>query len=209
MGDVIVHFAMLILDRHIFHLALDAVETQTMGNGGVEEPTLMGDLVAVLHVLGMVERLHEGVALADHTYYNAYILREGEHELAEVLVFQAVMFCIEVLDLGHARHELGHLLAKVTYYFLTADDVMLGQRIEQHGERRATAQTHLVKEHAASLHQMQELMDAMAVAAIDASLKTQGDIMADELPVGYRYLATHLGTEAAVMVKEAMILIGG
>ena len=55
----------VVFDRHVFKLALDRVETQTMSDRDVETLAFLGNVLAVFSLVSMVEHLHEHIAVGN------------------------------------------------------------------------------------------------------------------------------------------------
>ena len=67
---------MLVLDDHILHLALDGVETQTVGHGDIEQAGLLSHAQTVIGVGGGCKHLHEHIAVGYEADDDTYILGE-------------------------------------------------------------------------------------------------------------------------------------
>ncbi len=181
--DQIVGVVLEILQREVLQLALELVEAQFVGQGGVEVTGLLGHLVLRLLVGCVAYLAHQADAIGDHDEHHAHVLGEGEEQVAEVLALHNGSLAVELLDadepLEDRRHALAEVLARQRRVIVAAKHAL----VEHDGQQTVTAQADVADGHLRRHQSLEDGIEAEAVALDVASLDLRMDMGAQTLHV--------------------------
>jgi hypothetical protein len=102
-----------VLEGQLLQLGRDAVHPDRAGQGRVDVVGLAGDALALLLRSDEAERAHVVQPVGQLHQQHAHVARDGQDELAQVLGLPGVLALqLQPGELGHALHQLRHLLAE-------------------------------------------------------------------------------------------------
>ena len=111
--DVVVHVVLGVLQREVFQLRLQLVQSQLVGQRGVEVGGLACHFAACL-VVGAVPYLpHHVDAVGYHDEDDAHVLGQREQQVAEVFRLHRGAFGIQGIDADKPADDACHVLAEV------------------------------------------------------------------------------------------------
>ena len=109
--DVVVDIVLGVLQREVFQLRLQLVESQFVGQWGIEVGGLVGHLAPCLVVGGILYLPHDVDAVGYHNEYDAHVLGEREQEVAEILRLDGGASVIQLIDAYQSADDACHVFA--------------------------------------------------------------------------------------------------
>ena len=95
--DEVVGIVFKVFQADIFQLAFQFVQTQLMGEWGIEVSGLFAHLSLGLQVMGVTNLPHEVHTVSDHDENDTHILSKRKQQVAEVLALDDWVFLVELL----------------------------------------------------------------------------------------------------------------
>ena len=100
-----------VFQRQILQLALQFVETEFMGQRGIEIGRFLGYFQLCLHILRVTNLAHQVHTIGNHDQNHAHILCKRQEQVAEVLTLDHRILQVELLDTIQAVQDACHLWA--------------------------------------------------------------------------------------------------
>ena len=141
LSDHVIRIVLHVFQRQILQLALQFVETEFMGQGGIEIGRFLGYFQLCLHILRVTNLAHQVHTVGNHDQNHAHILCKRQEQVAEVLTLDHRILQVELLDTIQAVQDACHLWAMVSLNGLDGRMPGLDLRDEIHGLDGLTFQT--------------------------------------------------------------------
>ena len=153
-----------VLQRQVLQLALQLVETQLVGQRGIEVAGLLAYLQLGLHVLRVADLPHQVHAVGNHDENHAHVLGERQQQVAEVLTLDDGVLLVEVLDAHQSADDGCHLLAEIRLHLFQRQRAVGHARVEQDGQHTVALQPFLFYGQHGGLHALMDRVEAEHVA---------------------------------------------
>ena len=134
-GDQRENLAVQVLEREVLEFGLDGIQSQLVGQRGIQVARLAGNLVDKFLVGVVVDGAHEGQAVDGHDEDDAHVLGKGEQQLVEVLVLDSGLFLVERGHVEQAVDDAGDVVAQQRPDALHVQVVAAAQVVDHRGQR--------------------------------------------------------------------------
>ena len=177
-GDLLEAHRIGVAEGQVFELAAHFAHAEAMGERGVDVEGLAGDgLLAV--GLQVLEGAHVVQPVGQLDEHDAHIGDHGQQHLADV--FGLAVFAVgelDLVDLGDALDDVGHLVAEVGFNFLAGGGRVFDGVVQQAGGDGGRVHLHL-RQHFGNFKRMNDVGLAggahLALVVLDAELPGLAD----------------------------------
>ena len=107
-----------VFQRQVLQLTLQLIQTQLMGEWGIEIGGLLTDLVLGAVVIGIFNLSHQVHPVGNHDEDDAHVLSKRQQQVAEVLRLNDGIFLVQLLDALQTMQDAGYALAKLLAYLV-------------------------------------------------------------------------------------------
>ena len=95
---MVVGIVLHILEREVFQLTLELIQTQFVGKRSIEIGRLLRHLEFCLLILCIANLAHQVYTIGNHDENDAHILGKRQQQIAEVLALYCRVLIIKLLD---------------------------------------------------------------------------------------------------------------
>ena len=159
-----------VLQAEVLQFALDEVEAQLVGQGGVEHAGLLCHALALLQGAALLDLAHEADAAGDDDEDDAHVLGKGEEQVAEVLRLDAGVLLIDFLHAQEAVDDMLHVGTEVALHLLLRDGSQADAVVEQDGQQAGAVQAYFLGQDDGCLQVEQDGVQAEGVTLQGAVL---------------------------------------
>ena len=183
LADHVVGFVLEVLQREVFEFGLQLVESQLVGQRGIEISGLAAHLHLVLRVCRVAYLPHEVHAVGNHDEDDAHILGKRQQEVAEVVALDDGVLIVELAYALQAAEDEGHGGAELLADGVGGDVAVLETGVQQRGQHGVAAQSYLVDDDECRLQSCQYGVQSEGVAPHLLQLDAVYDVRTDFLLV--------------------------
>ena len=158
--DHVVGIMLQILQRQVLQLALQLVETQLVGEWGIEIACLLTHLHLGRHVLRVTNLPHQVHTVGNHDENHAHVLRKGKQQVAEILALNDGILLVEVLNADQTVDDGRNLLAEVPFHLFQRQQAVNHARMEQDGQHAVALQAFLLHSQHRRLHALVQRVES-------------------------------------------------
>ena len=130
LADHVVGIVLHILQREVFELALQLVESELMGQGSIEIGSLLRHLHLRLDILRVADLAHQVHTVGNHDEDHAHVLCKRKKQVAEVLALDDGILLVELLDAVQTMKDTRHLRAILCLHLLYREVAFLYLRYQ-------------------------------------------------------------------------------
>ena len=142
--DHIVGIVLHILQREIFELTFQFIESEFMSQRGIEIGSLLRHFHFGFNILGITNLAHQVDAISNHNKNHPHILSKGEQQVTEILALHHRILLIELLDTVQTLEYTGHLGAILFFNLFYGNPSILYFRNQMNSLNGITFQAYLL-----------------------------------------------------------------
>ena len=161
--DHVIGIMLQIFQAEVFQLAFQLIETQFVGQGGIQIAGLLAHLHLGLHPVGISYLPHQVHPVGNHDEYHAHVFGKREEQVAEVLALHDGIFLVKLLYALQTVDDACHVLAEILCHIIGSLAIAGQTGIEQDGHHAIAFQSDFVHSNLGSLQTEQQGVHAKHV----------------------------------------------